>query len=207
MSLSSVAGIIDSGGGLRVVVTQRWRIRHHVRKGERLFIVPDMLVQEPVPWDEIPAVINKAKLHLAKQMAAENSCGECRACCKTLYIDDAELYKPSHTMCSKCNHTLGCTIHHIKPKSCAAFACLWLKSQSRNDVMPPELRPDRCGVIFTDDTAGERGEISNRDLIEVHPDAHRRGVVDAPEVHAFISAMTKFGKRFKLITFYYGEKR
>jgi len=47
---SAVAGIVDQNGGLRIVVTQRRQMRAHVGKGEMLFIVPGLKVQEPVPW-------------------------------------------------------------------------------------------------------------------------------------------------------------
>jgi hypothetical protein len=62
---SAVAGIIDAGGGFRVVVTQRWRMRNHVKKGERIFIVPGLLVQEPVIGDDnIVNVIDAVKEYM-----------------------------------------------------------------------------------------------------------------------------------------------
>lgn len=65
MGKSAVAGIIDQNGGLlRVVVTERWRMHHHVNKGERLFVVPGLRVTEPVSWDEVPNVIEAVKQHL-----------------------------------------------------------------------------------------------------------------------------------------------
>jgi hypothetical protein len=48
MGRSAVAGILDRNGGLRILVTQRWRMQAHVGEGERLFIVPHFKVQEPV---------------------------------------------------------------------------------------------------------------------------------------------------------------
>lgn len=53
---SAVAGIIDDYGGLRVVVTDNG-FHHHLRPGERLFVVPNFYVEEPVPWDMIPHLI------------------------------------------------------------------------------------------------------------------------------------------------------
>lgn len=55
--LSSVAGIIDPEGNVRVVVTELHRFHYHVRDGERIFVVPGLLVQEPVEWGLIPYVI------------------------------------------------------------------------------------------------------------------------------------------------------
>lgn len=48
--LSSVACIVDKWGGKRVVVTERFRMHAHVNaaREERLYVVPGLLVQEPV---------------------------------------------------------------------------------------------------------------------------------------------------------------
>ena len=62
---SSVAGIVDVNGGLRVVVTERWRLHSHVGHGERLFIVPGLKVQEPVSWGRVPDVIEAVRQHIA----------------------------------------------------------------------------------------------------------------------------------------------
>jgi hypothetical protein len=64
---SAVAGIIDRGGGLRVVVTQPWLLGHHVGPGEKLFIVPDLWVQEPVPWNDIEPMISRVQKYVASQ--------------------------------------------------------------------------------------------------------------------------------------------
>lgn len=57
---SSVAAIVDVHGGIRVVVTPRWRMRFHCGEGERLYIVPGLRVKEPVEWDRVPRVIECA---------------------------------------------------------------------------------------------------------------------------------------------------
>jgi hypothetical protein len=62
--LSAVAGILDTYGGLRVVVTPRWRMKYHKRHDELLFVVPDFKVQEPVPWEKIPALIATVERHI-----------------------------------------------------------------------------------------------------------------------------------------------
>jgi hypothetical protein len=61
---SAVAGIIDAKGGLRVVVTQRWRMHHHVGPGERLFIVPNLRVQEPVSIGDAAPLIETVKRYI-----------------------------------------------------------------------------------------------------------------------------------------------
>jgi len=40
-------------------------MQQHVGHGERLFIVPGLKVQEPVPWGQVPDVIEAVKQHIA----------------------------------------------------------------------------------------------------------------------------------------------
>lgn len=192
--LSAVAGIIDRKGGLRVVVTQRWRMRHHVGKGERLFVLPDCNVNEPVPWDDIPPLIERVQKHVVATLAPVNHCGECRACCFSLYIEDGPFAKPSNQWCPNCAHNFGCKVYQQRPSVCRSFKCTWLKSQSRNDRMAPELRPDQCGAIFSDDSI-------NGDplLIECH------GTPDAA-AWRWINEVQSAGYKVKNITHYDGEK-
>lgn len=190
-------------GGFRVVVTQRWRMQLHVcrEREERIFIVPDLLVDEPVPWDHIPWVIAQAQNYTNKCLNPVNHCGECKACCKTLYFKTDKFTKHSHTMCQHACAS-GCKIYFARPRECQVFECRWLKSQRLNDRMAPELRPDRCGVIFTDDTQDHDPLV-----FEMHVDAHRPDCLDAKEVRAFVGDMRKAGYKDKLITYYVGETR
>ena len=188
--LSAVAGIVDRVGGLRVVVTQRWRMRHHVGKGERLFIVPGYEVAEPVPWDDIPPLIDRVKKHVVTTLAPVNHCGECLACCFHFTIDDPPVKKNDKEWCVNCEQGFGCKIYQARPKTCSEFRCWWLRSQDRNDRMPLALRPDRCGVIFTVDT------VNNDPLvIECH------GEPDAA-VWEWINDMQRVGYKVKKITHY-----
>lgn len=57
---SQIAGILSDDGGFRVVVAVPHTFKHHLSKSEQIFIVPDMIVWEPIPWDDIPAVIAEA---------------------------------------------------------------------------------------------------------------------------------------------------
>jgi len=66
---SAVAGIIDASGGLRVVVTEHWRMGMHVGEGERLFIVPDLEVQEPLSMAQAAPIIEIVKKHIADKGA------------------------------------------------------------------------------------------------------------------------------------------
>jgi len=59
--LSHVAAIVDDQGGLRTVVTRILAdFAYHLGPREKLFVVPDFLVSEPVPWDAIPFVIRRS---------------------------------------------------------------------------------------------------------------------------------------------------
>lgn len=59
---SVLAGIIDSYGGIRYVVTQSESLKHHVRCDELLIVVPDLIVHEPIAWNDIPIVIERVNL-------------------------------------------------------------------------------------------------------------------------------------------------
>lgn len=190
---SAVAGILDRSGGLRVVVTQRWRMHHHVGKGERLFVVPDYRVQEPVPWDDIPPLIERVQKHVASTIAPTNDCGECRACCFTLYIKDGPFQKPSYQWCQNCAADFGCKVYPSRPQVCRTFKCRWLKSQARNDQMGPELRPDRCGAIFDEDTT-----TNDPLIIECHGEPNA-------DAWRWINEMQGVGFKVRKITHYFDE--
>src|SRR5258708_30030613 len=111
MAKSVVAGILAAVGGLRVVVTPWQDMRNHVGPGERLFILPHLKVQEPVPWGQAQAdLIQKVYDHVNAQTAPTNHCGGCRQCCITPYVKDGWLEKPSHTACQHCAET-GCALY------------------------------------------------------------------------------------------------
>lgn len=69
---SAVAGILDSYGGLRVVITERWRLKNHKRHDELLFVVPNLKVKEPVPWDMIPWLVASVERHIAEWIRTRN---------------------------------------------------------------------------------------------------------------------------------------
>jgi hypothetical protein len=68
----SVAGILDGYGGWHVVVAPRKTLKHHVRPGQIMVIVPHFSVQEPVPYDDIPSVINRAELAILEWIGRQN---------------------------------------------------------------------------------------------------------------------------------------
>ena len=205
MSKSAVAGILSSDGGLRTVVTQRWRMQGHVNRGERLFVVPDLFVDEPVPEEQIPAVIHAVHRHVVSALAPENTCGECRQCCITPYIAAGNGWrgppKPSHVACDWCDREVGCLVYFNRPSPCRKFECLWLKSQGTNWEMGSELRPDRSGVIFTDSEPGDP-----EDLIYAHPDAHRAHLINESPAKDWIRDAEHTGLgRVRIVTHYRGE--
>ena len=82
-----------------------------------------------------------------------NHCGTCTACCRVFEVP--EVKSKAGDWCQHCNIGKGCNIYDARPKTCRDFECLWLMSQSRTDpreVLPPELRPDRCKVVFSPST-------------------------------------------------------
>lgn len=194
---SAVAAILKPDGGFRVVVTQIYRMAHHVAKGERIFIVPKLRVKEPIPFDESHDVIEAARKYMMSQIAPVNHCGECKACCVTLYINEDGLKKASHTPCHKLCAD-GCSLYWKRPKPCSTFECGWLKSQKSHTPMSAELRPDKCGVILHHDTSDYIGEKVDPDLIEAH---YERGRDPTPEIIAYLAA-----KKVKTVTHYWGEE-
>jgi hypothetical protein len=58
---SAVAAVLDGYGGWHTVVAPRKDLKHHVRPGQLLVVVPHYKIQEPVPWNNIPIVIGMAE--------------------------------------------------------------------------------------------------------------------------------------------------
>ena len=55
---SFIAGILDSYGGMRVVVAHRNQYKHHVRHDEFLCIYPGKRVHTPIAWGDVPMVVH-----------------------------------------------------------------------------------------------------------------------------------------------------
>jgi len=66
---SVIVGVLDTYGGLRVVVTHRKSVRHHVKADELGIVVPHLRVHEPIAWGDIPTVIQRAELEIDKWIA------------------------------------------------------------------------------------------------------------------------------------------
>ena len=61
---SAVAGILDGYGGWHTVVAPRASLKHYVRPGQILLVVPSYKVCEPVPWDDIPRLISRVESYI-----------------------------------------------------------------------------------------------------------------------------------------------
>lgn len=59
---SHIAGILDSFGGVRVVVAHKQTFKHHLGRGEFLCVVPDKLVHEPIASGDIPFVVRLGEI-------------------------------------------------------------------------------------------------------------------------------------------------
>ena len=115
-----------------------------------------------------------------------NNCGTCTACCRIFEIP--ELAKPAGKWCEHCEIGRGCTIYATRPEVCREFECLWLLSQQRDDPrehLAPELRPDRCKVVFSPST---NDRVMAATTMPGAPTAWQR-----PDVMAIINRMTSQG--------------
>ena len=68
-------------------------------------------------------------------------CGECTACCYAFAVD--AIGKEQHTKCPHAN--AGCDIYENRPDVCRKYLCAWV-TQPKVHI---DLRPDKCGIIFT----------------------------------------------------------
>lgn len=58
---SVIAGIVDTYGGIRFVVTYPASLKHHARHDEIIIVVPNITVHEPVAWNDIPGLIARVE--------------------------------------------------------------------------------------------------------------------------------------------------
>ena len=67
---SAVAGVVDRGGGLRVVVGPRAGMKYHRGDGEYLYILPGLRVIEPVPIEEAAELIERVTQYVRQRHKA-----------------------------------------------------------------------------------------------------------------------------------------
>lgn len=79
-----IAAILDSYGGFRVVVGTDASIEANARD-ELVCIVPGLIVHEPIAWNDIPIVIERARLELEKWLAMRPNLTELQHQIVTIY--------------------------------------------------------------------------------------------------------------------------
>lgn len=69
---SVIGGILDSYGGVRVVVAHKRAFKHHVAPGEFLCLVKNIKqrVHEPIAWKDSPIVIRLGEIAIEEWIAA-----------------------------------------------------------------------------------------------------------------------------------------
>ena len=132
-------------------------------------------------WPVASPALDKASVERDVMAHPDKSCGTCTACCRVMGVP--ELSKPPQQRCTHCDIGRGCKIYADRPTSCREFECGWL--QASPNAMPDRLRPDRCGVVFTDLASGQ-GIVARCDIW--HPTAWQ-----APHVLRFLRAAAAGG--------------
>lgn len=59
---SILAGILDTYGGLRFIVTRHDQLKHYIRSDEFAILVPDLMVHQPIGWGDIPFVVKRIEI-------------------------------------------------------------------------------------------------------------------------------------------------
>lgn len=64
-----LAGIIDTYGSIRFVVTHKKDLKHHTRHDEVCIVVPNLIVHEPIAWGDIPGAIRRIEMAVSDWLA------------------------------------------------------------------------------------------------------------------------------------------
>jgi hypothetical protein len=80
-----IALILDSYGGARTIVADRKSLKANVRHDELVHVVPGLLVHEPIAWDDIPIVIERARIEFEKWLETRPNLTEDEHRAVTLY--------------------------------------------------------------------------------------------------------------------------
>ncbi len=121
------------------------------------------------------------------------TCGGCTACCKTHPVE--AFGKLAGQRCQFQAHG-KCRAYEVRPRSCRAFSCEWLKGYGTD-----EDRPDRTGIVLesvTDPSSGEKkevclweatpGALSNRFAARITGEVHAN---DRPVHYKFLSGQRR----------------
>ena len=112
-----------------------------------------------------------------------SDCNGCTICCKFMGVDEIE--KQRNVWCKHCDIGVGCQIYETRPDSCRVYECVWLKTQSLDMPMAPELRPDKSRVVVGTVNDGEELVLY---VSPDQPDAWKR-----KRFYEFITDMLKKG--------------
>ena len=80
-----IAIILDTWGGSRTVVGTPESIQCNVRHDELVYVVPNLIVHEPIAWGDIPIVIERARLELVKWLDTRPNLTEIGYECVKMY--------------------------------------------------------------------------------------------------------------------------
>lgn len=69
-------------------------------------------------------------------------CGNCTLCCKFPKIVTYNSTQGEY--CEHCTPGVGCNIYESRPDECRLFLCAYAQMK----VVKPEMRPDKCGMMF-----------------------------------------------------------
>lgn len=83
------------------------------------------------------------------------NCGGCTACCRVVPV--REMGVKAFQTCPMAIKR-GCRIYAMRPRSCRTWSCSWLIG-----ALPPELRPDRIGVVM--DPIPDVGSIDGEEVV------------------------------------------
>jgi hypothetical protein len=112
-------------------------------------------------------------------------CGECIACCK--FVEIPELKKPADVLCQHCTGH-SCGIYDSRPSICRSWYCVWRVEKELSD----ELRPDRCGVMFSlDGDAQPQTIFDNFFIVGRTLAGGDRAAFDTPAMKAALQVLTK----------------
>lgn len=80
-----IAIILDSYGGARTIVGTKDSIRANTRHDELCYVVPRLIVHEPIAWNDIPIVIERARIELLMWLDRRPNLDEIAHECVTMY--------------------------------------------------------------------------------------------------------------------------
>ncbi len=132
-------------------------------------------------------------------MSAPLGCGACNLCCRLLEIKD--MGKPAQMQCWHTGIHGGCAVHAQKEtdpilRACFQFKCVWLESQTLDDLTKRgtrSMRPDQIHVLF--------GPFDREDptLLYVHVDPAHKTAWRNPAVLEYMDEVRRKGGKLCVV--------